>query len=211
MKTKMKESDLADIIIKVFEKQGYEIYSEVIHRPGSKRADIVAVKNDEHIVIETKMSMNMTLLEQGFWWKDKVHKVFICIPSKRKLNRFALQICGDLGIGIYIYRKGKIVMMNDSSICDDPDLPTLHEQQKESISGSRGGGYVTPFSLTRQKLVDYVTTNGECSLHSAMKNIDHHYSSVYSGKNAINKLINTNVINELNVFRKGREVWIKLS
>jgi hypothetical protein len=207
---KMKESDLADIVIKQYEKDGYEIYSEVIHKPGSKRADIVAVKNDEYVVIETKMSMNMTLLEQGFYWKDKVHRVFLCVPSKRKLNRFALQICGDLGIGIYIYRRGELVLMSDSTICDDPDLPKLYEQQKDSISGSKGGGYVTPFRLTRERLVEHVKSNGDCSLHSAMKTIEHHYSTIYSGKSAIRKLINTNVINELNLFKKGKDVWIRL-
>lgn len=207
----MKESDLADIVIKKYESNGYEIYSEVIYKSGSKRADIVAVKGDEYIVIETKMSMNMTLLEQGFFWKDKVHKVFICVHSKRKLNRFAIQICNDLGIGIYIYRKGDLILMSDSTICDDPDLPKLHEQQKDSISGSKGGGYVTPFSLTRQKLVEYIIENGECSLHSVMSNIDHHYKSIHSGKSAIKKLINTNVINELSIFKKGREIWIKSS
>tara|TARA_R110000772_G_scaffold2410_4_gene8595 strand:- start:66704 stop:67330 length:627 start_codon:yes stop_codon:yes gene_type:complete len=206
-----KESDLADIVIKHFEKDNYEIYSEVIYKSGSKRADIVAVKNNEYIVIETKMSMNMTLLEQGYFWKDKVHKVYICCPSKRKLNRFALQVCRDLGIGIYIYRKNKLVLMNDSTICSDPDLPKLHEQQKDSISGSKGGGFVTPFRLTREKLVKYITENGNSSLHSAIKNIDHHYSSIYSAKNALHKMINTNVITELNIFRKGKEVWIKLS
>ena len=207
----MKESDLADIVIKEYESNGYEIYSEVIYKSGGKRADIIAVKGDEYIVIETKMSMNMTLLEQGFFWKDKVHKVFICVPSKRKLNRFAVQICDDLGIGIYIYRKGDLILMNDSTICDDPDLPKLHDQQKDSISGSKGGGYVTPFSLTRQKLVEYIIETGECSLHSVISKLEQKYKSIHSRKSAIKKLINTNVINELSIFKKGREIWVKSS
>lgn len=208
---KMKESDLADIVIKQYEKNGYTIYSEVIHRTGSKRADIVAIKKGEHIVIETKMSMNMTLIEQGFYWKDKSHKTYICIPSKRKLNRFAVQICEDLGIGIYIYRGGKLDLISDSTVCKNPDLPKLYEQQKDSISGSKGGGYVTPFRLTRERLVEYIRKNGETSLIGALKDIDHHYKSIHSAKSAIHKLINTNVINELNVFNKGREIWIRLS
>jgi hypothetical protein len=207
----MKESDLARIVTNQFEKDGYTIYSEVIYKSGSKRADIVAVKNDEYVVIETKMSMNLTLLEQGNFWKDKVHKVYVCIPSKRKLNRFALQLCRDYGIGVYIYRKGVLELMNDSSYCSDPDLPKLYEEQRDSIAGSNGGGFVTPFSITRGKLVDYMKEVKESSLLGAIKNIDHHYSSNSSAKNALHKLINTNVISELNVFRKGREVCVKLN
>ena len=172
---------------------------------------MVAVKGDEYIVIETKMSMNMTLLEQGYYWKDKAHKVYICIPSKRKLNKFALQICRDFGIGLYIYRKKELVMINDSSVCNDPNLPKIHEQQKDSIAGSNGGGFITPFKLTRGKLVKYIEENGECSLHNAMDNIDHHYGSLNSAKSSIHKMIKTNVIEELSMFKKGRSLWIKLS
>lgn len=205
----MKESDLAKIVTDQYEKDGYTIYSEVIYKSGSKRADIVAVKNDEYIVIETKMSMNLTLLEQGNFWKDKVNKVYVCIPSKRRLNRFALQLCQDYGIGVYIYRKGRLELMNDSSYCSDPDLPKLYEEQKDSVAGSRGGGFVTPFSITRGKLVEYMKGVEESSLIGAIKNIDHHYKTSNSAKNALQKLIITGVIKELVVFKKGRETWIK--
>ena len=206
----MKESDLAEIIIKDLKSDGYEIYSEVLFKQGSKRADIVAVNDKEHMVIETKMSMNLKLIEQAFYWKDKVNRVFIFIPSKRKMNRFALKLCRDLGVGVYIYRKGEIVKLMESTICKDPDLPKLHEQQKESVSGSKGGGYVTPFSLTRQKFVSYINERGECYLSEAVKNIQHHYSSDYSARNALHKMVNTGVISEVEIFRKGKEVWIKL-
>ena len=207
----MKESELADIVIKELEKNGYEIYSEVIHSPGSKRADIVAVRGDHYISVETKMSMNLTLIEQAWFWKDKVHETYICVPSKKKsLNRFALKLCKDLGIGVYVYKSkwGKLELLEDSSHCSDPDLPTLYEQQKDSVSGSNGGGYVTPFKLTCEKLVGYVKENGDCSLTSAVKNIDHHYRSDNSAKQSLHKMININVVKELEIFRKGREVWV---
>lgn len=208
----MKESELADIVIKQYKKDGYEIYSEVIHKPKSKRADIIATKNGEYIVIETKMGLNLKLIEQAYFWKDKVNKSYICIPSKRKMNRFALMLCRDLGIGVIIYRKKELIYLMESTICDNPDLPKLYEQQKESISGSNQGGYVTPFRLTREKLVKYVTDieENKCSLLSAIKNIDHHYKSDSSAKNALSKMIDTGVISELNTFKNGRELWIKI-
>lgn len=207
----MKESELAKIVTDQFEDNGYEIYSEVIYKPGSKRADIVAVKDNEHIVIETKMSMNLTLLQQGYYWKDKVEKVYICFPSTRKINWFALNMCRDYGIGVYIYKKKTgLELILESSVCTEPDLPKLYEEQKDSISGSKGGGYVTPFSLTRVKLIEHIKTNGEQLLLQSIKDIEHHYSNDNSAKNALNKMINLNVINELEVFRKGKQVWVKV-
>ena len=205
----MKESELADIVIKELEKQGYEIYSEVIHKPRSKRADIIGVKNNYYLSVETKMSMNLTLIEQAWFWKDKVHETYICFPSKRKLNRFAIQLCRDLGIGVYIYKKGELHLLEKSTLCDDPDLPKLYEEQKDSVSGSNSGGYVTPFKLTCIKLVEHVKNEKECSLISAIKNIDHHYSNDNSARQALHKMININVINELSVFRKGKQIWVK--
>jgi hypothetical protein len=204
----VKESELADIIIKYLESKGYEIYSEVIWKPGSKRADIVGVKDGHYISVETKMSMNLTLLEQSFFWKDKVHQTFICIPSKRKMNRFALQLCRDLGIGVYIYRKSQIQLLEDSTTCDNPDLPKLYEEQKDSVSGTSGGNYVTPFKITCRKLIEHVKEVKECSLISAIRSIEHHYSSDNSAKNALHKMINIGVI-KLEIFRKGREIWVK--
>jgi len=205
----VKESELADIVIKELESKGYEIYSEVIWKPGSKRADIVGVKDGLYISVETKMSMNLTLIEQAWFWKDKVHQTYICYPSKRKWNRFAIQLCRDLGIGVYIYRKGQLKLLEESTICESPGLPKLYEEQKDSVSGTNGGNYVTPFKITCGKLVEHVKEVKECSLISAIKSIDHHYSSDNSAKQSLHKMININVIKELSIFRKGNQIWVK--
>jgi Holliday junction resolvase len=207
----VKESDLAKKIIKRYEKEGYEIYSEVIYKPGSKRADIIAVKDDYYISIETKMSMNLTLIEQSFFWKDKVHESYICFPSSKKVNWFAVKLCNDLGIGMYKYNKrtDEFQLIHKSSICKEPDLPKLYEGQKDSISGSKGGGYITPFKITCEKLINFVKENNESTLINAIKNIEHHYSSDNSAKNSLHKMINIGVIPELEIFRKSKQIWIK--
>mgnify|MGYP005844925881 CR=1 FL=1 len=206
----MKETELAEIIIDKLKTDGYEIYSEVIYRSGSKRADIVAVKNNEYTVVETKMSMNLTLLEQSFYWKDKAHYVYILFPSKRKINWFALQMCRDYGIGVYVYKKnGEVKLILESSKCEIPDLPKLYEEQKDSVSGSKGGGYITPFSITKEKLIKHIKNNGEQLLLHSIKEIEHHYSNDNSAKNALKKMINLNVIKELEIFKKGKNIWVK--
>lgn len=205
----MKESELADIVIKYYESKGYTIYSEVLYKPRGKRADIVAVKNNEYVVIETKMSMNLKLLEQAFFWKDKSHKTYLCFPSQRKINWFAVNMCKDYGIGIFILRKGNLQLYSESSVCKNPDLPKLYEQQKDSISGSKGGDYVTPFKITRDKLVNYVKKNGENTLISCVQKIDHHYSNDNSAKQSLTKMISIGVIDQLELFKKGRTMFVR--
>ena len=120
-------------------------------------------------------------------------------------------MCKDYGMGVYIYRKGSMILLEESSYCDNPSLPKLYEEQKDSVSGTKGGGYVTPFSITKNKLIKHVKENGECSLISAVNSIDHHYSSKYSAKNNLHKMININVIKGVSVYQKGKETWIKPS
>lgn len=189
----MKEVELAEKVIEYLGTD-YDIYSEVIYSSGSKRADIIAVKDNEYISIETKMSMNLTLLEQSFYWKDKVHKSYICFPSKRYINSFARKICEDFGIGILIYKSKRIIEVLESSYCEDPDLPKLHEKQKDSVAGSRSGGYITPFSLTRDNLMEYINENGRTLFIDAIRNIDHHYSNENSAKNSLKKMIKIGVV-----------------
>ena len=205
----MKENDLAKIGKEWIESKGYEVYSEVLHHIGTKRADMICVKDDYYINIETKMSMNLTLFEQTFFWKDKVHESYLLIPSKRKINWFGIQLAKDLGVGILIYRRGEIIEHTSSSVCKNPDLPQLYEQQKNSNPGTKEGGYVTPFKITKELLIEYIKENDECSLLNAIKNIDHHYSSNYSAKKSLHKLINIGVVEKLEIFRKGKEVWVK--
>lgn len=206
----MTEAELAEKVTKMYEKDGYDIYSEVMYKPGSKRADIIATKDNEYIGIEVKKGMNLKLIEQAYYWKDKTHKTYIFLISKIKMNDFGIKLCRDMGIGIYIYRNNTVQMILDSTYCENPELPQLYEQQKDSQAGSKGGGYVTPFSLTKQCLIEYMRKKKDDTLRNAIKEIKHHYSNDNSAMGALKKLISINVIPELKVYKKGRTVYIKI-
>jgi hypothetical protein len=211
---KVSEKDLAKIIVDYFENQGYETYKEVTERGGKPRADIIAVKDNQYVVIECKTTLNLKLLEQSYYWKPRSHKTFISIPTSRgtRSKSFGYTMCRDYGIGILeVNMKSKeVIERSPSSITTEPDLPRLYEEQKDSIAGVSSGDYITPFKLTCRRLVNYIKENKESPLNKALESIEHHYSNNGSAKNAIHKMINIGAIPELEVFRSNKKVFIRM-
>jgi hypothetical protein len=210
----MSENELAKKVIEYFESNGYEIYKEVVNTgKGKNRADIIAVKDDEYTVIETKVSFGLTVIEQGFKWKPFSHHVYCCMPrAKRRHGRkFGYDMCRDYGIGVIeVDKYGNVHIVHESSKTNDPELPQLYEEQKEQDAGTTGNQYVTPFKITCKKLVEHIQENGEMPLLTAIKSIEHHYKTDASAKNALNKMIKIGVIPELDVYKEGRTTIVRL-
>lgn len=97
---KLKESDMFLPIKNFFEDEGYTIYAEVPH--DGRTADIVAVKGGIITIIETKISMNIKLLEQVFEWRYKAHYVYAAVPRKTEISNFARDLLKNAGIGLMI-------------------------------------------------------------------------------------------------------------
>ncbi|MEH7502795.1 DUF2161 family putative PD-(D/E)XK-type phosphodiesterase [Neobacillus drentensis] len=78
---KLQEIDLYKPIQTYFVREGYEVYGEV------KDCDIVAVKDEELVVIELKLTLNVELLIQAAKRQRITDKVYVAIPkSKHRLN-----------------------------------------------------------------------------------------------------------------------------
>jgi hypothetical protein len=78
---KLQEIDLYKPIQTYFVREGYEVYGEV------KDCDIVAVKNEELVVIELKLTLSVELLLQAVKRQRITDKVYVAIPkSKNRLN-----------------------------------------------------------------------------------------------------------------------------
>jgi len=204
-----KETDLASLVIKYFENLGYTTYKEVsIRGGGSARADIIAVKGDDHIVIETKTSFGLKVIEQAFFWKDKSHKTFVAIP-KGKNRHFGYSICVDMGIGVIeIDKYNNVGVIIESSICNDPKLPQLYEQQRGSIAGNDKSEFVTPFKITCKTIQDYMEIHKESQLNDLVSNIKHHYRNDGSAKNALSKLIKMGVLDSLSIVKRGNKLIV---
>lgn len=213
---KISEEQLAQMVIDHYEKLGYETYKEVTAKGtkggGTHRADIIAVKGDEYIVIETKIGFGLKVIEQAFTWKSKSNKSYIAIPKTKRTNtkRFGYEVCRDMGVGVIEVdvKTKSLFTYCESSINKDPDLPKLYEEQKDATAGV-SSGYITPFKITKGKIVEYVKQNGECSLSELVENVDHHYRSDNSAKQSISKLIKIGVI-ELKLFKVKNKIFVKL-
>jgi len=96
--------------------------------------------------------------------------------------------------------------------CADPNVPTLYEEQRDSIAGTTGQSYVTPFKLTVNKIYEYLKNendNESITLSKLIKNIDHHYKTEYSAKQSIEKMIKIGVISEAEIYTKGKIKYVK--
>lgn len=72
---KLYEIDLYEPVQQLFVKQGYAVYGEV------NDCDIVAIKDEEPIIVELKLTVNMELLLQAAKRQRIAEKVYIAIPK----------------------------------------------------------------------------------------------------------------------------------
>jgi hypothetical protein len=78
---KLQEVDLYRPIQRYFSLEGYEVYGEV------RDCDIVAVKEDELVIIELKLTLSVELLIQAAKRQRLTDKVYIAIPKpKNRMN-----------------------------------------------------------------------------------------------------------------------------
>ena len=100
MLKKLKESDLY-LPIKLFlNKQGYEVKGEI------KQCDIVAKKDDEIIIIELKLTLNITLLLQSIDRFTLADIVYIAIPKQTPMyktkSKQIKKLVARLGLGLIV-------------------------------------------------------------------------------------------------------------
>jgi hypothetical protein len=107
----LKETELFAPIRDHFTSLGYEVAAEVNH------CDVVAVKDDEIVIIELKRSLNITLLTQAVDRQSLTPKVYLAIPEPANPGgrRFKAQqrVVKRLGLGlITVYESPLRVVAN---------------------------------------------------------------------------------------------------
>ena len=85
--------------VKLFlEEQGYEVKSEV------HGCDVVAVRGEEMLIVELKMTMNLSLVLQGIDRLKLTDLVYLAIPAPKRaqLGRWpeTIQLCRRVGLGL---------------------------------------------------------------------------------------------------------------
>ncbi|WP_019616238.1 DUF2161 domain-containing phosphodiesterase [Psychromonas ossibalaenae] len=100
MNTKLNENDLYLPIKGFLSSQGYEVKGEI------KDCDIVAKKDDSIVIIELKLSLNITLLLQAVERFTLADIVYIAIPKQctiyKKQAKQVKKLIARLGLGLII-------------------------------------------------------------------------------------------------------------
>lgn len=217
MGTRMLEEELALHVVKELENMGLLVYKEVsIKGGGSRRADIyaVALKDEKvvrSIIVETKMSFNLSVIEQAHSWMRNANLAYVAVPmGKRGASSFAKKICGMLGIGVIeVAINGTCYITVDAVHQASVKLPNLYPEQMDSIAGNANGKFRTPFNITIERL-ESVLKDGPMHLSAALERSGHHYKSPRTASSSIQKHIADGVIKNIQVISTGKGLMLQL-
>jgi Holliday junction resolvase-like predicted endonuclease len=189
VKKKVKETDIAEVVITWLTEQNWTVYQEVEFRHSGGVADIVAERNGILWIIECKTSYTFTVLEQASRWP--VHYRSVAVPRSREKR--------DIRVARDYYQVGVIYVDLDGftkSAYEDlaPRLFTKHRKTvKEYLSqltdlhktytraGSPGGYHLTPYKRTMMDVQKVIANNPGCTvafLHSQLGSM--HYANKQS-------------------------------
>lgn len=193
------EAQLAEKVVKYLRDEGWTVYPEIQVKAYGDIADIVAVREDEVMVIETKTNFGLGVLGQAHEWKKFATYVAVGVPeSKRrsKARSFGQHVCWNLGIGIFVvdpvtgYVREQTAPKKIEGAQTKVILDTLTEAHKTyAKAGNADKQYLSKFKVTIQHLVKYVKANPECCLKIAVTKIKHHYKHDASARSSLGKQI----------------------
>lgn len=193
--TRYKETEIAAVIVEWLQSQDWEVFQEVQPYQYSSVADIVAIKNEQVWVIETKTSFNLQVIAQAESWDVHLRSVGIPEVYRQSLGRdFAEKVCRNYGIGILavsvpiheVIAYQNPVLRKGYKRHADAIKNFVTEHHKNSKAGSTSGNHLTPYKLSMMKIRKFVEDNPGCTLNDIIDNLGNlHYSSEHSAKNAI--------------------------
>lgn len=183
--TRIKETDLAQVVIAWLQDLRWDVYQEVTGAPG--RADIVARQGPLLWVIETKSTFGLHVLGQANSWRPHAHRVSVAVPYSRMVAApFAGEVLRNFGIGLLI------VSMQEKRV-QERIRPALNrkpwkipaccpEHQTYAPAGTNGGGYYTPYTRTCRLVVGEVKQSPGITMKELVDRVDHHYASPASAR-----------------------------
>lgn len=217
----MLESVLTEYVRADLEKIGFVTYAEVcVKGGGDKRADMFArVEDPTHekygqtIAFEAKLTFNLKVLEQAYFWKNRAHQVYIVVPAIRRAlgsRKFARELCQSLGIGMMevdIDREQYHVTAQ-SGTCKSPIVPELYQEQRMVIASNAGNVYMTPFKRTVMRINEFFKDKQFCHMTELVKGIDHHYKSDIAAAKALKILIENKAVKGFYLIKKNHKIVI---
>jgi hypothetical protein len=212
------EAELAEVLIEHLEVEGWEVFKEV----GSRGSfiDIVARNDDDVMVIETKTSFTMAVIEQVWHNRTSGHYLYVGVPygTGPDQHSWMWEKLKESGIGIFWVATGIVGTRQVHTRLAATRRPTvgrdlvLHEGQKASIAGGAGGANrCTPFSMTRDAFTAWVQEHPGGYVREAAKVIKHHYGAPEAATSAISGWLRTRPELFPGIVYKWGQVWFKES
>ena len=207
----MTEERLAEIIINYLHDLHWDVYQEVALKQFDGRADIVAVQNNRVWVIETKMTMCLTVIAQAMNWQRMAHWVSVAVPLQRKEKdmHYGQKICRKFGIGVLRASEGNVSEKVEPVLFRKAEanrfLEGLCEEHKTfAKAGNAGGYFFSPYQKTCRDIVKIVTEHPGIMLKELIDSVDHHYASDSSAKSSISHWVHAGKIKGITLKREGK-------
>ncbi len=217
----MEESILTEYVRADLEKIGFVTYAEVcVKGGGDKRADMFARVEDpldekygQTIAFEAKLSFNIKVLEQAYFWKNRAHMVYIIVPTSKKnmsSRKFARELCKQIGIGVMEVNlaREQYHITVQSATCANPTIPELYQEQRMVIASNSNNEFMTPFKRTVMRINEFFADRQFSYITELVKGIDHHYKSDIQAAKAIKILIENRVVKGFYIIKKNHKIVI---
>jgi hypothetical protein len=186
-----KEKDLFPPLKKMFKEQGYSVFAEVpVHYRG---VDFVAVKDDDHIAVEMKLSFSSDVIRQASYSIGVFNKAYVAFPVAKpflihdehywELNQKLQQKvdwCSKYGIGILqVMRCGTIFTALEARDCDRRRIFDF-QHYRENEEDEAGLPFQKGVSAAARELVgikEYIKLHPYCDWKEIYANVQNHYAN----------------------------------
>lgn len=205
---KIKESDLCKPLAAFMEKsyKGCELYYEVKTIRDRKVDCVCKTADGETIAIEMKLHANLTVLYQAFNNLECCNYSMILIPAGclRDFSRsFIKTLCLKLGIGLLLINRYNEIKQETCAVKNDnpsnAGYVKLFEQQKNFVGGEASSACWSEYSQTIYEITNWLKEHKSGNLTDILKQINHHYSSVSNGKQAIMRYIKRGILKQFEI------------
>lgn len=172
-----KETELYQPIKDFLEGQGYEVKGEV------RDCDLVAVRNEELVIVELKTRFNLTLVLQGIERQKMTDLVYLAVeaPKKRKSGGHGWKeiqgLCRRLGLGLLVVSFLQKNPRVEAILDPGPYRPQKAKKKRKLLlkefqhrtgdfntGGSRKRKIVTAYREKSLVIASYLQKNGPCQL-----------------------------------------------
>lgn len=197
----MKESELANFFTTYFEKNGYEVFSEV---RAASTIDFVAKKDNITVGVEVKMTLNFAVLGQAYYNRNHFDYIYVAVPYKKR--DFSFEICKHYGFGLLLYH-GRMGVYEaiEPKLNEDPKHKgkvKLKEYHKLSVAGSQNDR-MTEYKWTIMLITNFLKENDGSRLDEVLNKVPFHWKTKATAMSCIRKYIAKGVIKEFKL-EKGK-------